>query len=325
MDDVDIALFDRDWNNTIYFFILNADEQIYLRYGGRDARSPDAYLNLSSLELALEKGLELHGRYLKGELKKTGRPTPRTARDMPMLVERVMAQNRCVECHLIGDFDLMQREDAGTLDKLAQMYRSPDVRTLGIELDVPNGLVVKETRGAALEAGMQAGDRIAALNGTPVWTFGDFQYHYDKVDRHAKQIRIAVDRGGRMVDFPVALPDRWWWTDLRFRQLSIEPRPEFDSRPLNAAEKREHGLRPDGFAGAVTSIGGFAQMFKVHELRAGDIVYAVDGVERDEIAHTPELYIRLRKTAGESVTLAVIREGKRIEMPVKTQRMYFRK
>ena len=70
MDDIDIGLFERDWNNTLYYFMMNADEQIYMRYGGRDARSPDSYLNLSSLELALAKGLELHGQYQRGELKK---------------------------------------------------------------------------------------------------------------------------------------------------------------------------------------------------------------------------------------------------------------
>jgi len=31
MDNVDIGLFDYDRYNTLYFFILNADEQIYMR------------------------------------------------------------------------------------------------------------------------------------------------------------------------------------------------------------------------------------------------------------------------------------------------------
>ena len=48
MDNVDVGLFDRDWNNAIYFFMLNADEQIYMRYGGRDSQSPDTYLNLTA-------------------------------------------------------------------------------------------------------------------------------------------------------------------------------------------------------------------------------------------------------------------------------------
>jgi hypothetical protein len=74
MDDIDIGLFDYDRNNTLYFFILNADEHIYMRYGGRDSVSPDSYLNLESLEVALEQGLELHRRYQKGELQKAERP-----------------------------------------------------------------------------------------------------------------------------------------------------------------------------------------------------------------------------------------------------------
>ncbi len=74
MDDVDVGLFDRDWNNTLYFFLLNADEQIYMRYGGRDAASPDTYLDLSSLELALQQGVELHRQYLSGAAKPVARP-----------------------------------------------------------------------------------------------------------------------------------------------------------------------------------------------------------------------------------------------------------
>jgi hypothetical protein len=134
-----------------------------------------------------------------------------------------------------------------------------------------------------------------------------------------------VERAGKMVDLPVKLPERWWLTDLRFRQLSVDPRPEFESRPLTDDEKRKYELKPDSFASEITRIGGFAEMLKVHELKAGDVVYAVDGVERDDVANTPDLFIKLRKNAGDTVTLDIIRDGKRLKMPVRTQRMYFRK
>jgi diguanylate cyclase (GGDEF)-like protein len=94
MDDIDIGLFDRDWNNTIYYFVMNGDEQIYMRYGGRDARAPDSYLNLSSLELALEQGLDLHHRYQQGDLKKTERPKPLFPREIPPLVEQAAARGK---------------------------------------------------------------------------------------------------------------------------------------------------------------------------------------------------------------------------------------
>jgi S1-C subfamily serine protease len=172
---------------------------------------------------------------------------------------------------------------------------------------------------------MKAGDLITALNKTPVWTFADFQYHYDKVPRTAKQVHITVERDGKPVDLTVALPLRWWFTDIRNRQLSIDPRMYFESKPLTDAEKKKYELPLDGFASEVTYVDAFAEMLKSHELRVGDIITAVDGVQRDEYANTAEFYIRLRKTAGDPVMVDLIRDGRRMQMPVKTFRMNFRK
>jgi len=325
MDDIDIGLFDYDRNNTLYFFILNADEQIYLRYGGRDSQSPDSYLNLESIELALRHGLELHKRHLAGDLPKTPRPKPMFARDFPLLVKRTFDQGNCVECHLIGDFQNQHRELDGTLDKMTHLYRSPDLKTIGIFLDVPKGLVVKEVRGAAQEAGMRPGDRITAFQGTPVWTFGDLQYYYDKLPRNATSMKMTVDRAGQAAELTFTLPVRWWLTDVRWRQSTVDPRAYFDSRPLTDAEKKQRGLPGDSFASEVTRVDPFAQMMKSHALQVGDIIVAVDGVGRDEVANTAELFIRLRKKAGDDVTLDVLRGTDRIKMPLKTFRMSFRK
>src|SRR5262249_45334798 len=158
MDNVDIGLFDYDRNNAIYFFFLNADEQIYMRYGGRDSQSPDTHLNLSSIELAAKQGLELPRQNQPGAFAKIEQPKTMFPREIPLLVERTFARNQCVECHLIGDFQNIHRERDGTLDKMMHLYRSPDIKTIGIFLDVPKGLVVKEARDAAEAAGMKAGD-----------------------------------------------------------------------------------------------------------------------------------------------------------------------
>jgi hypothetical protein len=325
MDDVNIGLFDRDWNNAIYFFVLNSDEQIYMRYGGRESESPDTYNSLDSMRIALEQGLELHRKYLRGELPKQEQPKPMYPRQMPLLVERTFARGQCVECHLIGDFQNIQRERDGVLDKLVHLYRSPDIKTIGIQLDVPKGLVVKEATGAVAAAGMKAGDRIAAWNGVPVWTFGDVQYRYDKVDRAAKSVTITVDRDGKPVDLLVTLPRRWWWTDLRFRQSSVDPRVDFEDRPLSAEEKQKLGLNPDGFASRVKHVSEFAKVMKTHDLRVGDVIVAVNGVERDDFADTAELFLKLHTRAGEPAKLDVIRDGRRIAMPIQTHILSFRK
>jgi hypothetical protein len=325
MDDVNVGLFERDWNATLYFFALNADEQIYLRYGGRDSNSADTYLNVDSMELALKQGLALHQKYLKGELPKTEKPQPLYPRQIPLLVERTFAQSQCVECHLIGDFRNLQKEKEGQLDKLRDLYHSPDLKTIGIYLDVPKGLVVKEARVAAQAAGMKPGDRITRCNGTTVWTFGDLQYRYDLFDRKATQLPLTVERDGAPVDLQIALPVRWWWTDVRFRESSVDPRTYFEDRPLTDDEKKQRGLKPDGFASEVKYVAGFAKTMKSHDLRVGDIIFGVDGLERDDLANTAELFIKLHKTAGDSVVLDVLRDGQKIKMPLKTFRLSFRK
>lgn len=325
MDDVDIGLFDRDWNNAIYFFALNADEQIYMRYGGRDSPSPDTYNSVESLQVALEQGLVLHQKYLRGELPKQERPKPRFPREMPLLVERTFARHQCVECHLIGDFQNIQRERDGVLDKLTHLYRSPDIKSIGISLDVPKGLVVKEVSGAVAAAGMQPGDRIAVWNGVPVWTFGDVQYQFDKVDRRAKKLAIAVERSGHPVDLTIDLPPRWWWTDLRFRQSSVDPRLDFEDRALTREEKQKLGLNPDGFASQVKYVSEFAKARKTHELRVGDIIVSVDGIERDDFADTAELFLKLHTKAGDPAKLEIIRDGKRSATLLVTQVLSFRK
>lgn len=325
LDDVDLGLFDYDRNNTLYYFIMNADEQIYMRYGGRDPAGPDTYLNLSSIELALAKGLELHKQYQAGRLAKTERPKPVFAREFPLLVERTFAKNNCVECHLVGDFQNQHRELDGKLDKPVHLYRSPDIKNIGIVLDVPKGLVVKEAKGAVEAAGMKPGDRIAAVNGIAVWTFGDLQHWFDKTPRDATQAKFTVDRAGQSVDLAVKLPERWWVQDVRWRQSSVDPRVYFDSRPLTAGEKTKHGFDPAGFASEVTHVDMFADIVKSHSLKAGDIIFAVDGVQRDRWANTAELFIKLNKKSGSDVTLDVLRGSERIKMPLKTFRMSFRK
>ncbi|MEX2015821.1 MAG: Trx7/PDZ domain-containing (seleno)protein [Candidatus Hydrogenedentales bacterium] len=328
LDDVDIALFDYDRHNTLYYFLMNASEYIYTRYGGRDERAPESYLDLRSLELALAKGLELHAQHKAGQLPPQTRPEPRFPKDIPLLRTEVMERGRCVECHLVGDYELMEQELAGELTpqvKLERMYRSPDIRTIGIELDVAKGLVIANATGAVAEAGMRTGDRVIALNRTPVYTFADLQYHYDQMPRNAKEVTLTVERDGATHDLAVALPLEWWKTDLYHRFLSVDPQAGFVARRLTADERAEQGLHPQGFAAEVTEIDSSAKAFNVHSLQVGDVVYSVNGVEHNDLTTDIVAYIKLFTTAGEPFKLGYIRDGERLEMDAETRRWDFRK
>lgn len=331
MKGIDIGLYDYDRHFSIYFFAVSPDEQIYLRYGGRDARSPDSYLDLDSLVLALEAGLAEHERWKRGELPKRERPAPKFPRDIETLRKAEMTGQRCVECHMISDYEVMEKEAAGTLDKPRDMFRSPDIRNIGIHLNVPKGLVVDTVAGAAAEAGMLAGDAIVAIEGSPVLTFGDFLHVYDQLDRSSHELSLTVERRqsasarAARVELQLELPPLWWAHDLKHRRWSVDPVTYFDSEPLSAERKSALGLKPQGFACEVTAVKSWAPVLHTHTLEVGDVIVSVDGVETDPLATSCSLYIQLRVRAGDSVTLGVIRNGERIDTALNTHRQNFRK
>lgn len=326
MRGIDIGLFEFDRHNALFFFIMNANEEIYMRYGGRDAESADTYLNLRSLEAALRKGIELHAARKNGE----GQPPEERSeslfpRDIPELSRRTSGGNGCVECHLISDYQNMHREQQGTLSKLQHMYESPDIKRIGIELDIPKGLIVGSVGGAASDAGIKAGDQILKWNDHTVWTFADVQYRYGKLDREAQSVAVTVLRDDQPIDLEIKLPSLWWWSDLAYRHWTIDPLIYFKSEPLSDEEKAKLKLDPKGFASRVKYVDLLAQFQGNHTLELGDVVYRVGEAEKDPVASTADLFIKLRKTAGESMPIGVIRGGEKLEMELKTDRQEFRK
>jgi len=94
---------------------------------------------------------------------------------------------------------------------------------------------------------------------------------------------------------------------------------------LTGDEKRKLGIPEDGFASQVKHVAELARALKTHDLRVGDVIAGVNGVERDDLANTAELYLKLRVRAGDSAMLDVIRDGQRIQMRLNTHILSFRK
>ena len=98
VDNLDLNLFDFDYDLTFMVFFMNAGEKVYARYGGRDATSPDARQSLAGLHYTMDSVLQMHEREDKTFAPKA-QETAKYIRDV--------ATNRrmrgCMHCHQVKE------------------------------------------------------------------------------------------------------------------------------------------------------------------------------------------------------------------------------
>ncbi len=329
LNGIDLGLFDFDGMNTIYFFVLNADEQIYLRYGGgenssKNATRPlDEYLSTPSFELALQLGLRQHKLYQQGKLPKQPRPPARFPRDVRSIKVNYIDKGKCFHCHFPRHYGWGDLDALGQFDKSKEVWTFPELTKIGIHVDVDKGVVLKKTQGAVREAGMKPGDKILAVNDQPVLTYGDLHHRYHKVSFDAKEVKFTVQRDSSKRDIHVSLPKDWRITDVGHRIWRLRVSPGFNANTLSASAQNRLGLKIGGLSARVWRVrengrsGPFMAGGKAG-LRPGDIIYAVDGAEIDkEFGQNLYAYIKIRKKVGETIRLKVLRGSKRLEFSYK--------
>lgn len=329
LNGIDLGLFDFDGMNTIYFFVLNADEQIYLRYGGgenssKSANRPlDEFLSTPSFELALQLGLRQHKLYQQGKLPKQPRPPARFPREVRSIKVNYIDKGKCFHCHFPRHYGWGDQDALGKFDKLKEVWVFPELTKIGIHVDVDKGVVLKKTDGAVREAGMRPGDKILAINDRTVLTYGDLHYRYHKVPFDAKRVKFTIRRNTAERDIRVSLPKDWRVTDVGHRIWRLRVSPGFHANGISPSAQKRSGLKIGGLSGRVWSVrqngrNGPLMAGGQAGLRPGDIIYAVDGAEIDhDYGQKLYAYIKIRKKVGEPIKLKVLRGGKSLEISYK--------
>src|SRR5438067_1852100 len=100
MREVDLDLFDFDYDLTWMGFFLDPAGRVLGRYGGRDADGPETRVSLAGLRHAMQKAVARH------RAGGAGPPPARKAR--PRTVEdysaaKRLSQTACVHCHEVYD------------------------------------------------------------------------------------------------------------------------------------------------------------------------------------------------------------------------------
>ena len=290
-------------------FFVNADEEIYGRYGGRVGQDPDARQSLAGLRYSMESALETHKREHKLLV-------PRISEKERLVRGLSGGRGSCMHCHQVKEsLDAAIKRNGKW--SLANVWTYPPPDNLGLILEVDRGDVVEkvEPDSPAAKIGLQKGDVIATLGSLPVNSFGDAQYALNRAPATGK-IDITWTRGDKPMQGQLSLPENWRKNDISWRR-SMDwtiPSARVFGRNLNAAERQELGLTPTQLA--------FWQSYPVSKPAAAagvqeqDIILGFDGAQLDMTAYEFLGWVRANYLCGDKVKIDVLRDGKRLQLPM---------
>jgi predicted metalloprotease with PDZ domain len=312
IDDLDLNLFDFDYDLTFTVFFMNAEEKVYARYGGRDAESPDKRQSLEGLRYTMQSVLATHQR--------AGQDFAPKAQDTPKYIREVADGRRgrgCMHCHQVKEVLNSQLQRAGTWSR-DSLWRYPLPENLGFLLEIDRGNVVKEvtSNSPASAAGLRAGDLVERLNGVTTHSLADVQFALDRAPKTGS-IEIAWRRGEDTLREKLSLADGWRKSDLTWRPSMhrFVPKARLYGVDLTPEEKKTLGLPPSQLAFRQKE--GVPSQAQAAGIRPGDIILGVDDKQLDGMDVIDFLrHVQRDYLIGDRVTINILREGKRMNLPM---------
>jgi len=316
VDDLDLNLFDFDYDLTFMVFFIDAKENVYARYGGRDAKDADNRQSLEGLAYTMNSVLQMHAQKDKSFAPKSqARP-----KYLHNLANPPMFGRGCMHCHQVKTALENDIRKSGKWER-ELVWRYPLPENIGLRLEVNRGNIVETVFDdtAAANAGLKPGDKLRRLNGVPIHSFGDAQYALDIAPKTAS-IEISWQRGDETMQGKVALPEGWRRSDLAWRTSAqhLLSSGGMYGMDLTVEEKKSLGLAPKHLAFRQKAT--LSKQAREAGIQGGDIILGVDNktLEMDMFAFLK--YMRGNYLVGDKITINLIRDGKRINIEATLQR-----
>lgn len=322
MRGVDLARFRFDHDLTLALLVMDGEGRVLHRYGGRDERGPERWLNEASFEAFLRAGLDSFAE--RETLPAPLEQAPLRLEDVPSFAKR--DKGACIHCHSVNTSLYEEARDAGELDR-DWIWRYPSPLRIGLDLDPSDQRRVSSLRtgGAAAVAGVEVGDRLVRLAETPTATASDVMHALEQASPGATRLELEVERDSKRHVLTLDLGAGWKRTSPRefaWRPLkwALTPAPGFGGPRLGAEELAALELAPEAFAFRITYLVTWGDNQRYGRaaaragLREGDVVTAVDGRnDFDSVEHF-HAWWRLRVEPGQLVEVTILREGERREV-----------
>lgn len=322
LNGVDLNRFEFDYDTTWAAFFLDAELNVYSRYGGRDADTAEGRLSKESLLTTMREVLDVHERQKRapvaGDLQPAPKPTT-TPEEIPLLKA---AHQGCVHCHQVQEYRLLQAFHDGTFDR-AQLFGYPLPENIGLRLERSHGHRIEKllVDSPAAKAGLTPGDVVIRVNDVPVRSEQDIRWALHRADDR-KPIAMTVLRPApgkgqppRQVTVELKVGGNWRQTDLSWRRSlrSVPLQLGFLGYALGREERGKSQIGEDRLAIQVVSIRG-AGLAENVGLKKGDTIVSLEGNPEHRSFEQFQSDLLRQYSPGDRIRLRVRREGIEVEL-----------
>jgi membrane-associated protease RseP (regulator of RpoE activity) len=303
----DVNLFEFDFDLTMMIFFMNADEQIYGRYGGRDAKGADSKQSLAGLKYAMKAAIDAH---CEKQPRVAPKKKPIFIRELPA----ARAVRGCIHCHNVKEILHKELERTKKWNR-DEVWSYPPPQNVGFELEVDRGNAVSRVinGSAADKLGLKLGDFIHEIGKHRVSSFADAQYALHKSPKTGA-IKVRWRRGTQLMNGDLKLAEGWRRTDQSWRpsMQHLLASPRMFGMEISGAERKKLGLTATQLA--FRHRDRILTQAKKAGIKAGDIVLGFDGDVLEMDSYDFQTYVRQTYLVGDSVKVNIIRDGKRIDL-----------
>lgn len=340
-NDLDLTLFQFDYELTFSVLFLNAERTIYGRYGSRSSIEDAAKeVSLAGLAESMKDALVLHEQYPANKKQLEGKQALdtefKTPSDFPSLrgkFKEVLdykgaVTRSCMHCHQVSDAErqIYLTANKPIPDRLT--FPNPSPAVVGLTLDpLKRATVTKVDSGSRAEkSGYKSGDEILELDGQAILSQADIQWVLHNA-ASADKLEATIKRGDEQLQLTLILEEDWRHdTDITWRESSWGLRRRgtggMSFEPSSAEQRRRAQVAEEDLALTVRHMGsgkGPHGAAKRAGFQIGDTVVSFNNQSKHMSASQLLVYATRNTVPGQQVPVTVFRDGKRIELELPMQ------
>lgn len=310
---MDLNHFQFDYDLTWFAFFMNHQGKVLGRYGGRDAGDAEGRISLPGLRYALNKALKSHA----------DKPNekPQGPQRGPDFIEnyppaKQFKKRECIHCHQVYEIKREHQKELKKWDPKSR-WRYPLPENVGIVLHpIQEDTIKSVSKGSLAEqAGLTAGDKLLRLNGISVGSFADVTFGLH-IAPEKGTIPVEWLRGNERRKGSLKLPTGWRKTNITWRPslLEILPNLPLFGEDLPEAEKKKLGLAEKHLAFKQDPT--VSKTAREAGIKPGDIIIGLNDQKMEMDLFELLGHVRQNYLVGDQLKINVIRNGKRLKIPL---------